>query len=190
MNENHAICGSPEWRALVRDVLIPEALGNGSLGDDAIEIGPGFGATTEVLRTRVGRLVAVEIDPQLAADLRARMEGTNVEVVEGDAGQMAFPDARFTGAACFSMLHHVPSAALQDALFREVARVLRAGALFIAADSLASPELEAFHEGDTYVPVEPAGLQQRLESCGFTDVTVTTSAIGWSARSRRASTIR
>jgi ubiquinone/menaquinone biosynthesis C-methylase UbiE len=154
MNEGHAVCGSEEWRAVVREQIIPWALGDGDLGDDVLEVGPGYGATTDVFRERVERLTTVEIDPGLAAALRERLAGTNVEVLDGDATAMPFDDRRFTGATCFSMLHHVPSTELQDQLFGEVARVTRPGGLFVAVDSLHSPDLADFHEGDTYLPIE------------------------------------
>jgi ubiquinone/menaquinone biosynthesis C-methylase UbiE len=98
------------------------------LGDDVLEVGPGYGATTDVLRERVAKLTAVEIDPALAAVLADRLAGANVTVVEGDATALDFDDGRFTGATCFAMLHHVPTSELQDQLFAEVARVLRPGA--------------------------------------------------------------
>jgi len=50
-----------------------------------IEIGPGHGAITEILATRCRRLIAVELDPGLAAELRFRFrEQPQVEIVEGD----------------------------------------------------------------------------------------------------------
>ncbi len=50
-----------------------------------VEIGPGRGALTDLLAPRARRLVAVEIDRDLAAHLRARYAGApNVEVVEAD----------------------------------------------------------------------------------------------------------
>jgi SAM-dependent methyltransferase len=182
VNRNHDACGSEEWRVVVRDVIIPWALGDGDLGDDVLEVGPGFGATTDVFRERVARLTAVEIDPELAARLRARLAGTNVEVVEGDATALGFDDDRFSGATCFSMLHHVPSSELQDRLFAQVARVMRAGGLFVASDSLPSDELAELHEGDTYVPVDPDGLAARFERAGFEHVEVRTNEYGWAAR--------
>src|SRR5262245_55448058 len=178
------MCGSEEWRAVVRDMIIPWALGDGDLGDDVVEVGPGFGATTDVFRERVARLTAVEIDPELAARLRDRLAGTNVDVVEGDATALDFGDDRFSGATCFAMLHHVPSPELQDRLFAEVARVVRTGGLFVASDSLASEELAGLHEGDTYVPIDPDGLAARFERAGFEQVEVRTNEFGWAARAR------
>jgi ubiquinone/menaquinone biosynthesis C-methylase UbiE len=184
VNRNHDVCGSEDWRAVVRDAVVPWALGDGDLGDDVLEVGPGFGATTDVFREQVGRLTAVEIDPELAARLRDRLAGTNVEVVEGDATALDFGDDRFSGATCFSMLHHVPSSNLQDRLFAEVARVVRTGGLFVACDSLASEGLAELHEGDTYVPMDPDGLAARLERAGFEQVDVRTNEYGWAARAR------
>ena len=48
-----------------------------------LEIGPGRGALTKALAARAGRVVAVEIDRDLAAALPDRVPGT-VRVVEGD----------------------------------------------------------------------------------------------------------
>jgi ubiquinone/menaquinone biosynthesis C-methylase UbiE len=184
VNRNHDVCGSEEWRGVVRDMIIPWALGDGDLGDDVLEVGPGFGATTDVFREQVARLTAVEIDPELASRLRDRLAGTNVEVVEGDATALDFGDGRFSGATCFSMLHHVPSSELQDRLFTEVARVVRTGGLFVACDSLASDELAGLHEGDTYVPIDPDGLAARLERAGFEQVEVRINDFGWAAQAR------
>jgi len=186
VNENHAVCGSEEWRETVRDLIIPFALGDGELGDDVVEVGPGYGATTDVFRERVGRLTSVEIDPTLAADLHARLADTNVSVIEADATGMPFEDDRFSGGVCFSMLHHVPSAELQDRLFAEVGRVLRPGALFVACDSIGTDELRDFHDGDTYNPVDPTTVGLRLEANGFTSVEVETNPYGWAARARAA----
>src|SRR5437773_424770 len=55
-------------------------------GDETVlEIGPGKGAMTEQLAERAGRLIAVEIDPILAANLREQYAGNpRVEIMEGD----------------------------------------------------------------------------------------------------------
>jgi ubiquinone/menaquinone biosynthesis C-methylase UbiE len=109
-----------------------------------------------------------------------------VEIVRGDATALSYNDNRFSGAACFTMLHHVPTVELQDKLFAEVARVLRPGAALVASDSLASEELEAHHEGDTYNPVDPSSLPARLKAAGFENVEVRTNPYGWAAIARMA----
>ena len=68
MNENHAICGSDEWRAIVRDEIIPWAVGEADLGNDVLEVGPGYGATTDVFRERVAKLTDAEAADGDASD--------------------------------------------------------------------------------------------------------------------------
>jgi SAM-dependent methyltransferase len=84
------------------------------------------------------------------------------------------------------MLHHVPTIELQDRLFGEIARVLRPGAALVASDSLASDELEVHHEGDTYNPVDPASLPDRLAAAGFERIDVRTNPYGWAVIARKA----
>lgn len=187
MNENHKQCGSDEWRAVVRDSILPWALGGVDLGDDVLEVGPGYGATTDVFAESVPKLTAVEIDAELARTLKDRFaDHDSVIIVEGDATALDFPDRRFSGAVSFTMLHHVPTAALQDRLFSEVARVLRPGGVFALGDSLASEELREHHHGDTYNPVDPEGLTGRLQAAGFAQAEVRTNPFGWAGLARKA----
>lgn len=54
-------------------------------GRTVVEIGPGHGALTDLLAERCGRLVALELDGSLAAELRFRFrDQANVEIVEAD----------------------------------------------------------------------------------------------------------
>jgi 16S rRNA (adenine1518-N6/adenine1519-N6)-dimethyltransferase len=63
---------------------IAEALGNVS-GRTVIEIGPGHGAITTILAGQCRRLIAIELDRALAAELRFRFrEQPHVEVLEAD----------------------------------------------------------------------------------------------------------
>jgi ubiquinone/menaquinone biosynthesis C-methylase UbiE len=176
VNQQHLeMCASPEWAEAVERWIIPWVLDSVDLGDDVLEIGPGPGLTTEVLRQHVAHLTALEIHDELAAALSARLDGTNVDVVRGDATAMEFPVDRFSGAVCLTMLHHVPSVAQQDKVFTELQRVLRPGGVLAGQDSLASDELEALHVDDTYVPIDPAALPERLTAAGFVDVDVDTN---------------
>ena len=180
MNDAHLeFCSSPEWRTMVEELVLPAALPDEGLGDDVIEIGPGPGFTTDVLRTRARRVTAVELDPSLAEALARRLARTNVEVVEGDATALDLPAGRFTGAASFNMLHHVPTSAAQDLVFGELARVLRPGGVLAVADALPRDGLDAFHEGDTYNPIEPDSLPDRLGRVGFVAVELRSYELGW-----------
>ena len=60
-------------------------------GELVVEIGAGFGRLTAPLRTAGARVVAVEIDPELAGPLRRRHGGERVIVVEGDFLTLAPP---------------------------------------------------------------------------------------------------
>jgi SAM-dependent methyltransferase len=186
VNKSHEMCGSDEWRAVVRESMLPWAIGEIDLGDEVLEVGPGYGATTDVLGENVARLTAVEIDPALVGFLTARFaENGAVVIALGDATALDFPDGWFSGAVSFTMLHHVATIELQDRLFAEVGRVLSAGAAFIAGDSLASPELEALHGGDIYNPVNLDELPDRLEAAGFIGVKVKTNPFGWAVLARK-----
>jgi ubiquinone/menaquinone biosynthesis C-methylase UbiE len=185
MNEAHKACGGDEWRSVMRDMILPGALANIDFGDDVLEIGPGYGAATDVVSERVPQLTCVEIDPELAAFLTDRFGGQpHVHVVNADATAMDFADGRFTGAICFTMMHHVPTIELQDKLLAEARRVLKPGGTLVAGDSLASEELLSHHDGDTYNPVDPTTLAARLEAAGFSEVEVTTNPFAWQAVAR------
>jgi ubiquinone/menaquinone biosynthesis C-methylase UbiE len=179
-------CRSDGWAKVVQEYMLPNAFKDLDLGENVLEIGPGPGRTTEWIRERVPVLTAIEIDHDLAEGLKARMADTNVTVVEGDATKMPFPDGSFTGAVCFTMLHHVPSAELQDRLLRETARVLKAGATFSGSDSKTSFRFRLFHVFDTCVTVDPATLPPRLEAAGFTDVSVGENEYSVWFRARKA----
>jgi SAM-dependent methyltransferase len=174
MNENHSrLCPSPQWAEWIQGELLPQLAAGVDLGARMLEVGPGPGAATEWLRHRVRRLVTLEIDEEAAARLAARYGGTNVEVAVGDATEMTFPGAAFDSVGTFTMLHHVPTRALQDKILAEALRVLRPGGTLIGSDSLPSDGLHQFHEGDTYNPVEPAALLTRLQTLGFGEITIT-----------------
>lgn len=168
MNRFHRwYCRSGHWRHTLRQRIIPWVMDEVDLGDQVLEIGPGPGLTTEVLATRVPALTAIEIDADLAARLRSRFAGTNVEVETADATALPFPAATFSGAVSFTMLHHVPSAELQDRLLREVRRVLRPGASFAGSDSRPSALFRLAHLADTMTLVPPDTFAARLEGAGF-----------------------
>ena len=172
MNRLHRwYCRSGAWAATVRDEL-PRVLRGVELGDEVLEVGPGPGLTTDLLRTRVPRLTAIEIDPQLAEALRQRTLGQGVDVITGDATAMPFQAARFSAVVSFTMLHHLPSPRQQDRLLEEVRRVLRPGGVFTGSDSTASFLFRLAHLGDTMVLVDPDRFAGRLQAAGFTDARV------------------
>ena len=148
---------------------MPWALGGAILEAPALEIGPGLGITTNYLRTRVPSLTVLENDPALANKLAAKFRNTNVQVIGGDATSMPFESGTFRTVFCFTMLHHVPSAPLQDRLLAESVRVLAPGGTLLGTDSRISLRMKLFHCFDMMVIVDPATLPQRLRRAGFTN---------------------
>jgi SAM-dependent methyltransferase len=178
-------CTSDDWRLMLEELILPVVLRDLDLGDDVIEIGPGPGFTTDVLRRRGDRVTAVEIDEVLAERLRQRFANTNIAVVCRDATHTGLESDRFSGAASFNMLHHVPTSAAQDAILAELARVLRPGGLLVAADGVYDEAVLEFHRGDTYNPMDPDELPSRLRTAGFDDIDVGRFDFGWMCTARR-----
>lgn len=168
MNGVHnVLCSSHWWARRAEFELIPFGLDGIDLGDDVLEIGPGFGATTRVLAERLGSLNVVELDARYCRRLRAEL-GDSVTVTQGDATKLPFPDGRFSAVLCFTMLHHIPSLELQDRAFAEIGRVLRPGGTFAGTDSLGTGLVfRLIHVGDTLNLVDPDTLPTRLEAAGM-----------------------
>jgi SAM-dependent methyltransferase len=179
------LCRSARWKNTVEKRALPWVLDGIELGSNVLEVGPGPGVTTDLLCTRVAHLTCVEIDRALAESLARRMAGRNVTVCCEDATAMSLPSASFDGAVSFTMLHHVRSAALQDRLLAEVARVLRPGATFAGIDSVYSTFLRLLHVFDTMVLVDPHTFPRRLEAAGFVDVEVDTNPYAFRFRARK-----
>jgi ubiquinone/menaquinone biosynthesis C-methylase UbiE len=188
MNRLHGlICSSAWWQRTVERELLPWALEDAELGEDVLEIGPGFGATTSVLARRPGdgALTVLELEPRYCERLRRKLP-REVDVVQGDATAMPFDDGRFSAVVCFTMLHHLPSPQLQDRLLAEVARVLRPGGLFAGTDSLGTGRLFALlHVGDTLVPVPPDALPERLRTVGLAEPEVRAGGGSFRFRARK-----
>ncbi|UNO43867.1 class I SAM-dependent methyltransferase [Streptomyces sp. MST-110588] len=173
------LCNSAGWAAKVEKSVLPWALEGADLGTEALEIGPGYGATTRVLTRRVPRLTVLEVDRASADRLDDAFDG-RVEVVHADGSAMPLPDRRFDSVVCFTMLHHVPTPELQDRLFSEAFRVLRPGGVFAGCDALDGWGFRLIHIGDTCVPVPPHSLADRLGAAGFKVTKVSTGGAGGS----------
>jgi len=169
-------CSSVGWADMVRDELLPWALADVELGDQALEIGPGYGATLRALLERADAVTAVEVDKPMAERLD-RLYGDRARVIHGDGSNTGLPDTSFASVVCFTMLHHVPTVRLQDQLFAEAFRVLRPGGVFAGSDRLPSLPFRLVHIGDTYNPIRPDELKTRLGLAGFTDIRTDVSGV-------------
>ena len=150
--------------------------------DTVLEIGPGPGGLTAALAERAGRVVAIEKDRDLVAELRARLP--SVDVIEGDALDLDWPIA--AGAADYLLTGNIPynitSPLLDKALTpprprrivflvqKEVARRVGAlpggseyGALSVGIQAVARVEvLFTIHAGAFHPPPEVDSAVLRL----------------------------
>jgi ubiquinone/menaquinone biosynthesis C-methylase UbiE len=181
---HHWLCSSVRWRKTVSQ-RVPWVLSDVDLGNRVLELGPGPGLTTDLLRRKVQHLTAIEIDPVFADSLNSRLRGSNVEVITSDATTMPFPDRHFSAAVAFTMLHHVPTVEMQDKLLREALRVIEPGGAFVGSDSLQGMLMRLIHVGDTLVPVDPDTFGERLEAAGFLVVTVEKNSNAFRFHARR-----
>jgi SAM-dependent methyltransferase len=163
-------CSSDRWAQTVEDKLLPWVLRDVELGDSTLEIGPGYGANMRVLADKTA-LTAVEIDDKLAQRLDQKY-GKRAHIITGDGTDTGLPAGDFSSVVCFTMLHHVPTPPLQDQLFAEAFRVLERGGVFAGSDGVPSALFRLSHIADTYNPVPPDTLPDRLRHVGFTDVQV------------------
>jgi SAM-dependent methyltransferase len=168
-------CSSSNWAKMVADQLLPWALAGVELGPRTLEIGPGYGATTRALLERADSLTAVEVDGPMADRLN-RLYGDRAHIIHGDGTDTGLPDDHFTSVVCFTMLHHVPSTQLQDRLLAEAFRVLQPGGAFAGSDGVPSLSFRLKHIADTYNPIPPTDLANRLRSVGFADVHIDANA--------------
>ena len=156
---------------MVEDALLPWALGDVDLGDNVLEIGPGYGANIRVLIGRAPHYTAVEIDPPMADRLQGKYGG-RARIIQGDGTNTGLPSEEFSSVVCFTMLHHVPTPELQDQLFAEAFRVLRPGGVFAGSDSVSSLPFRILHFRDICNPVATDTLPERLRRVGFGDLHV------------------
>jgi SAM-dependent methyltransferase len=173
MNYAHRkICSSAKWSRAVADKM-PGKLAGLDLGESVLEVGPGFGATTDaLLACGVPALTLLEIDDASARFLRDRFGG-QATIVSGSGAEMPFEEGMFSSVVSFTMLHHMPTAAAQDALFAEACRVLRPGGLLRGTDSQPSLRFRLLHLGDTMTVIDPHTLPDRLSRAGFQAIKVT-----------------
>jgi 16S rRNA (adenine1518-N6/adenine1519-N6)-dimethyltransferase len=129
--------------------------------ETVVEIGPGRGAMTELLRARARTVIAIEYDRALAALLRERYADSNVRIVEADVLET---DLGSAAGGPYALIGNVPYYITTPILFhalrppratravylvqREVAERMRArpgsreyGALTVNLQALATVEL-------------------------------------------------
>jgi 16S rRNA (adenine1518-N6/adenine1519-N6)-dimethyltransferase len=86
---------------------IAAALGDVA-GQTVVEVGPGRGAITRILAERAGHVVAIELDRDLAASLRARFPAERITVVEQDVLQFDFAAASSAAGRRVAVVGNLP----------------------------------------------------------------------------------
>jgi demethylmenaquinone methyltransferase/2-methoxy-6-polyprenyl-1,4-benzoquinol methylase len=93
-------------------------------GDTVLDVATGTGAVArELIRAKACAVVALDQSPEMLAEARQRL-GSDVQLVEGRAERLPFPDASFDALTFTYLLRYVddPARTLQ-----ELARVVRPG---------------------------------------------------------------
>lgn len=122
------------------DALAPTA------NDTVVEIGPGRGALTEILRRRAARVVAIEYDRQLAAMLREKYDGSNVAIVEADVLTV---DLHQAAGGSFLLAGNVPYYITTPILFQALQRPRADRSVFLVQKEVAE-RMAARPGGKTY----------------------------------------
>lgn len=160
------------WGSVVLDRLPLE-------GDERVlDAGCGSGRVTELLAERLphGDVVALDGSPSMVEAARqrlARFDG-RIEYVVADLGQ-PLPIQPVDAILSTATFHWVPD---HDALFRNLAAVLRPGGRLVAqcggAGNIASIERVLRTVGDGWIGVHhfetPEATTRRLEAAGFVDI--------------------
>lgn len=89
-------------------------------GQRVLDLGCGTGHNTQALRGAGANVIALDVEPELAAAAHAM----GAPALSGDATRLPFITASFDGVFCSNVLEHVPSV---PAMIDEVSRIVRPG---------------------------------------------------------------
>jgi ubiquinone/menaquinone biosynthesis C-methylase UbiE len=178
-------CDSKIWRYFTETQLFPWIATGCVFGDHVLEVGAGPGAMTGVLRAKASRVTSLEVDSKLVARFVNRHKDSDVEIVQGDAAALPFPEKTFSSVTAILMLHHMKSRDVQDHALSEFYRVLRPGGMLVAFE-VQDGWLHRFgHIKSTFVPLQPDSLRGRLEAAGFLRANVDLRRGGYCLRALR-----
>lgn len=110
-------------------------------GQEILDVGCGFGGTLATIAEQftAKRLTGLNIDGRQLALARQRIPA-HIELVEGDACALPFPDQSFDRVLAVECIFHFPS---RPDFFRHAARVLRPGGNLTLSDFLSPQEQKA-----------------------------------------------
>jgi 16S rRNA (adenine1518-N6/adenine1519-N6)-dimethyltransferase len=137
--------------------------------EEVLEIGPGLGVLTRVLADRARRVVAVELDRDLAAQLAGRLRVSNLEVVQDDALRFD-PSEYFAGP--YKLVANLPYQVSSPVLQRYLLEVRRPEKLVLmlqreVAERLAAPPGQASYLSILARAVASVRIVQRVPPTAF-----------------------
>jgi demethylmenaquinone methyltransferase/2-methoxy-6-polyprenyl-1,4-benzoquinol methylase/phosphoethanolamine N-methyltransferase len=167
--QSHALHAPHSYDRLVRILTLGQErrfrqrtldLAEVKTGERVLDVGCGTGTLLIEAAKRVGATGAahgIEISPEMIAQARRKAEEQLVAVNlhEGSADRLPYPDASFDVVLCTMTLHHLP-APMQAAAIAEMRRVLRPGGRVVLVDFQSPPTVKA--------ALSPVGLFHRLMS--------------------------
>ncbi len=174
-------------RAALAEIAL-ELKGRDQRGVCLLDLACGNGRFLRQIAEAFPRLQAsgLDLSPHyIARARRVLARWSHVELVEGAAESLPFPDASIDIIVCIFLFHELP-AKIRVAVINEAARVLRPGGVFIVADSLQfgdNPKLDAmleyfpegFHEPyyrayldwDFNLPMQAVGFARETRQLAF-----------------------
>lgn len=114
-----------EYIAFLDEALL-DVIDDAALGTVA-EICCGRGEALQLLHDRITRGVGVDISPSMLRAAQSEHAGRPFTFIQGDATALPLADGSFDSVFMLGGIHHVPN---RQALFAEIARVLKPGGRF------------------------------------------------------------
>lgn len=110
--------------------------------DKVLDIGTGAGHTAIAFGPHVASVVALDLTPEMLEEVRrnaAAKNVTNIELKQGAAESLPFPDGEFDIVTCRLTTHHFAN--LTQSM-REMARVLKSGGKLVISDTTVPEDAE------------------------------------------------
>lgn len=85
--------------------------------DTVLEIGPGKGSLTSLLLSTADKVIAVEVDPALIANLRDAFTGSNLEVIEADILKYHPPNLTDNYKVAANLPYYITAPILQKLIY-------------------------------------------------------------------------
>jgi ubiquinone/menaquinone biosynthesis C-methylase UbiE len=160
--EAERLSGADRFRFCSREELLEPLLLDNA---DVLDLGSGIGFYTDEVAPFVGRVHAVDIQPEMHEHYRDRGVPDNVRLETAGAESLPFDDGALDGAISTMTFHESTT----DAAMAELARVLAPGAPVVVVDwsrkgrGESGPPLDQrFDAGDAREFFEAAGFEVRL----------------------------